>query len=66
MPVQKLQLKLNIRKFLKLITRKQRKKTVVKINPVKIINTITVVMDNAKTVLADVAILHSAFFYRLI
>ncbi|WP_144281009.1 hypothetical protein [Chryseobacterium echinoideorum] len=61
MPVQKLQLKLNIRKFLKVITRKQKKKTVVKLNLAKTIKTITVVMANAKTALADVVTPHSAF-----
>jgi len=61
MPIQKHQLKRNIRKFQKVITKKQIKKTVVKINLARIINTITIVMVNAKTALADVETLHLAF-----
>ncbi len=61
MPVQKHQLKQHIRKFQKIITKEQKKKTVVKINPVIIINTITIVVADAKTAPADVETLHSAF-----
>ncbi|GEM_PF-4704993 len=65
MPVQKLQLKLNIRKFLKLITRNQKKKIAAKPNLAKIITMKIIVMANAKTALVDVATHHSAFSYQL-
>ena len=66
MPVQKLQLKRSFRKFLEVITRKQKKKIVAKPNLAKIITMKMIVMANAKTALVDVATHHSAFFYRLI